>query len=81
VPHASRPAQRALYRTVPEVLEWRPATREALARNRFARPLVRFTLSRLAGVRYDGTREARLALVQALPVVALRPYNAAREPH
>ena len=42
-------------------------------RNRLAAPLVRFVLSRLAGFRYDGSGDARLALVRRLPLVAFRP--------
>jgi deazaflavin-dependent oxidoreductase (nitroreductase family) len=39
-------------------------------RNRFALPLVRRILSKLAGFRYDGTEAARRRLVERLPVVA-----------
>jgi deazaflavin-dependent oxidoreductase (nitroreductase family) len=42
-------------------------------RNRLAAPLVRAVLSRLAGFGYDGSDAARRRLVQALPLVALRP--------
>lgn len=42
-------------------------------RNRAFRPLVRRVLSSLSGVAYDGTPAARLAVVQALPLVAFRP--------
>jgi deazaflavin-dependent oxidoreductase (nitroreductase family) len=42
-------------------------------RNRWLRPVVRRILSRLSGVTYDGTVAARLAVVQALPLVAFRP--------
>lgn len=42
-------------------------------RNRIARPLVRAVLSKLAGFRYDGSDAARRRLVEALPLVALRP--------
>jgi deazaflavin-dependent oxidoreductase (nitroreductase family) len=111
------------YRTVLEVLAWRPATREAVVisgfgrkanwyrnvlaggaeeiqiarerwlpqaralepreavnvladyerRNRLLAPVVRRVLSRLAHVDYDGSPEARLAVVEALPLVAFRP--------
>jgi len=42
-------------------------------RNRLVAPVVRKVLSRLAGVDYDGSRAARLAVVEALPLVALSP--------
>jgi deazaflavin-dependent oxidoreductase (nitroreductase family) len=42
-------------------------------RNRIARPVARAALSRLAGFRYDGTPERRGRLVEALPLLALRP--------
>jgi F420H(2)-dependent quinone reductase len=41
-------------------------------RNRFAAPIVRTVLSRLAGFRYDGTDAARRRLVGTLPLVAFR---------
>lgn len=42
-------------------------------RNRFAQRLLRRLLSRLAGVRYDGTEEARRAVAERLPLVAFTP--------
>lgn len=42
-------------------------------RNRWVRPVVRGVLSRLAGFRYEGTDEGRLALVRQLPVVRFTP--------
>lgn len=42
-------------------------------RNRIVAPVIRRVLSRLAGFRYDGRPEARLRLVQALPLVGFRP--------
>ena len=42
-------------------------------RNRFAAPIIRIVLSRLVGWRYDGSPDARLRLVRALPLVAFRP--------
>ncbi len=44
-------------------------------RNRFATPLIRAVLSRLAGFRYDGSESARRKIVQALPLVAFRPRD------
>ena len=44
-------------------------------RNRFAGPIVRAVLSRLAGFRYDGSTESRLRLVEALPLLALSPRD------
>ena len=41
-------------------------------RNRFAGPIVRSVLSRLAGFRYDGSAEARQRLVGVLPLIAFR---------
>ena len=41
-------------------------------RNRFAAPVVRAVLSRLAGFPYDGSAEARLRLVETLPLVGFR---------
>jgi deazaflavin-dependent oxidoreductase (nitroreductase family) len=41
-------------------------------RARFAKPLVRAVLSRLAGHPYDGSEEARRELVDELPLVAFR---------
>jgi deazaflavin-dependent oxidoreductase (nitroreductase family) len=41
-------------------------------RNRLAAPVVRRVLTRLSGVRYDGSDAARDELVGVLPVVALR---------
>jgi deazaflavin-dependent oxidoreductase (nitroreductase family) len=46
-------------------------------RNRLLAPIVRRVLSRLARLEYDGSPEARLAVVTALPLVAFRP-NATR---
>ena len=42
-------------------------------RNRLATPVVRFVLSRLTGVRYDGSPAARRRLVSTLPFVAFSP--------
>jgi deazaflavin-dependent oxidoreductase (nitroreductase family) len=42
-------------------------------RNRRAAPVVRYVLSRLTGVRYDGSPAARRRLVSTLPFVALSP--------
>ena len=42
-------------------------------RNRYAGPIVRHVLSRLAGWHYDGSDAARRRLVQQLPLIALRP--------
>lgn len=42
-------------------------------RNRLALPLLRRLLARLAGVRYDGTEDARRAVAQRLPMVAFTP--------
>ena len=41
-------------------------------RNRFIAPIVRVVLSRLAGIDYDSSEEARRRLVSALPLVAFR---------
>jgi deazaflavin-dependent oxidoreductase (nitroreductase family) len=57
---------------------------EALAgyeqRNRFMAPLVRATLSRLVGWRYDGSPDARRRLVEERPLVAFRPAVAEPPP-
>ncbi len=116
------------YRTVLEVLAWRPAAREAVVisgfgrganwyrnvlaggavevqiarecwlpqarplaptesaevladyerRNRLLTPVVRRLLSRLAGIDYDGSSAARLAVVETLPMVAFRPHDSQR---
>lgn len=42
-------------------------------RNRWIRPVIRRVLSQLAGFRYDGTDEGRMAIVRQLPVVKLTP--------
>jgi deazaflavin-dependent oxidoreductase (nitroreductase family) len=42
-------------------------------RNRFALPIVRRVLSRLAGFKYDGSEGARRELVGRLPLVAFSP--------
>jgi deazaflavin-dependent oxidoreductase (nitroreductase family) len=42
-------------------------------RNRLAAPLVRRVLGRLSGTPYDGSPEARLAVVRALPLLAFTP--------
>jgi deazaflavin-dependent oxidoreductase (nitroreductase family) len=42
-------------------------------RNRFARPVVRLVLSRLAGIDYDGSEAARRELIERLPLVSLTP--------
>ena len=47
-------------------------------RNRLAAPLIRRVLSRMAGFRYDGSPQARLRLVEALPLVAFT-YDARLE--
>ena len=39
-------------------------------RNRFARPIVRLLLSRLAGFDYDGSEQARRRLAARLPLVS-----------
>jgi deazaflavin-dependent oxidoreductase (nitroreductase family) len=44
-------------------------------RNRIITPVVRRLLSRLAGIDYDGSPAARLAVVTALPLIAFRPYE------
>ena len=44
-------------------------------RNRPLVPVVRRVLSRLSGVAYDGSPAARVAVVQALPLVAFRPAD------
>jgi deazaflavin-dependent oxidoreductase (nitroreductase family) len=49
-------------------------------RNRLLAPLVRAVLSWLGGFRYDGSEAARRRLVQALPLVALRPRDQAATP-
>jgi deazaflavin-dependent oxidoreductase (nitroreductase family) len=42
-------------------------------RNRWVTPVVRRVLSRLVGWRYDGSPDARMRLVDQLPVVGFRP--------
>lgn len=42
-------------------------------RNRLLIPVLRRVLSRLGGLRYDGSDSARLELVRRLPVVGFRP--------
>ena len=42
-------------------------------RNAALRPVVRHVLSRLARMSYDGSPQARLAVVHKLPLVAFRP--------
>jgi deazaflavin-dependent oxidoreductase (nitroreductase family) len=119
--HGRRSGRR--YRTMLEVLVWRPEAREAIvlaglgpraqwlrnvlaggpaevriggrgwpavahvlepgeavailadyeSRNRWVRPIVRLVLSRLSGVEYDGGEAARVAVVNALPLVGFRP--------
>jgi deazaflavin-dependent oxidoreductase (nitroreductase family) len=64
-------------RFVPGVRELEPEEAAAAVadyerRNRFAAPVVRAALSRLAGFRYDGGAEARLRLVGQLPLVGFR---------
>jgi hypothetical protein len=44
-------------------------------RNRLLAPLVRRVLSRLAQLDYDGSPASRLAVVDALPLVAFRPRD------
>jgi deazaflavin-dependent oxidoreductase (nitroreductase family) len=46
-------------------------------RNRIATPVIRVLLTRLSGIRYDGTDAARRKIVEALPLVAFRPRAAA----
>ena len=47
-------------------------------RNRLAAPVVRAVLSRLAGFRYDGSPDARLRVVETLPLLGLRrPHDLA----
>lgn len=51
------------------------ATRVLLAyerRSRLLKPVVRIVLSRLAGVRYDGSDAARRELIKRLPLLGLR---------
>ena len=45
-------------------------------RNRIATPIIRALLTRLSGIRYDGTDAARRRIVEALPLVAFRPQAA-----
>lgn len=49
-------------------------------RNRLLVPMVRRLLSRLARVEYDGSHAARLAVVDARPMVAFRPHGGSRAP-
>jgi deazaflavin-dependent oxidoreductase (nitroreductase family) len=42
-------------------------------RNRLVTPVIRPLLTRLSGVRHDGTDAARRRIVEALPLVAFRP--------
>jgi deazaflavin-dependent oxidoreductase (nitroreductase family) len=49
-------------------------------RNRWIRPVVRRVLSQLAGFRYDGTDDGRLALVRQLPVVKFTPAPGKNDP-
>jgi deazaflavin-dependent oxidoreductase (nitroreductase family) len=44
-------------------------------RNRFAAPILRAVLSKIAGFRYDGSESARRRLVELLPLVAFRPRD------
>lgn len=46
--------------------------------NRLIAPLIRAILSRLSGVRHDGSEQARAQIVQALPLVAFRPHPSGR---
>ena len=41
-------------------------------RNRIAAPVIRAALSRLAGLRYDGSAASRRHVVQAVPLIAFR---------
>ncbi len=66
------------YRTMLEVVRWDAADYER--RNRFAGPVVRTLLTRLAGFRYDGSEPARRRLVQALPLIALTPAPPTTKP-
>lgn len=49
-------------------------------RNRLVAPVIRSVLSRLTGVRYDGTPAARRRVVSALPFVAFSPADRPRRP-
>lgn len=49
-------------------------------RNRWIRPVIRRVLSQLAGFRYDGTDNSRLALVHQLPLVKFTPAPGANDP-
>lgn len=49
-------------------------------RNRWMRPVVRRVLSRLAGFRYDGTEDGRLALVHQFPIVRFTPTSSTDDP-
>lgn len=49
-------------------------------RNRWIRPVIRRVLGNLAGFRYDGTDDSRLALVHQLPVVKFAPASGANDP-
>ena len=42
-------------------------------RNRVVAPIIRTLLTRLSGIRHDGTDAARRRIVEALPLVAFRP--------
>jgi deazaflavin-dependent oxidoreductase (nitroreductase family) len=50
-------------------------------RNRVLVPIVRAVLSRLAGLRYDGSDASRRRLVEVLPLVAFRPDGAVAPGH
>jgi deazaflavin-dependent oxidoreductase (nitroreductase family) len=65
-------------RFVPAVRELEPdEAADALAgyerANRLIAPIVRRVLARLSGVPYDGSPESRRLVVEALPMLALRP--------
>jgi hypothetical protein len=47
------------------------------SRNHWVRPVVQRVLSRLSAVDYDGSDAARLAVVEALPLVAFTPARPA----
>jgi deazaflavin-dependent oxidoreductase (nitroreductase family) len=49
-------------------------------RNRLAQPVLRRLLSRLAGVAYDPTEDARRAIAERLPLVAFTPDRSSDAP-
>lgn len=44
-------------------------------RNHWIRPVIRRVLSRLAGLRYDGSDDSRMAVVRQLPLVEFTPIR------